>query len=310
MDNPFSLKAKKKEFQKHGVYHSDDKMSEIICSPIPKDVKEVYDPTCGVGGLLKYFNDDVKKYGEEINAEMCAIASTIPNSNIINTDTLKAPRFLDKKFEAIVTNYPFSVKWEPKEDERFKGLPCLPPPSYADYAFIFHILHLLKDDGVASVLCFNGILYRKNKEQKLREYLIECNFIDLIKAIKAKSFEDTNIPTTLIVFKKNREANSPITFINEDGDEKKVFITEIIDNNFCLSVSNYCPKKEVKEEVDPFEVEKLARKALKNHLCQALRLSNWIIALNFHDNKDVFNKDCFNQYLDSLKESINMFYID
>ncbi|MGP1414691.1 MAG: HsdM family class I SAM-dependent methyltransferase [Treponema sp.] len=309
MDNCFSLKSKKKELQSQGVYHSDDKMAKIICEAIPKNVKEVYDPTCGVGGLLKYFNDDVKKYGEEINAEMCAIAATIPNSNIINTDTLKAPKFLDKRFDAIVANYPFSIKWEPKDDERFKGLPCLPPSNYADFAFIFHILYLLKDDGIASVLCFNGILYRKNKEQKLREYLINNNLIDTIKSIKAKSFEDTNIPTTLIVFKKNREAGAPITFINEDGDKKDVPIADIINNNFSLSVSNYCPKEEVKEEVNPFELERQVREHLKNHLKQALGLSNWIIALNFHDNKDVFNKDCFNQYLDSLKDCIDMFYI-
>ncbi len=308
MNNCFSLKSKKKEFQDQGIYHSDVNMAKIICEPIPKDVKEVYDPTCGVGGLLKYFNDEVKKYGEEINADMCAIAATIPNSNIINTDTLKEPKFLDKKFEAIVANYPFSIKWEPKEDERFKDLPCLPPPSYADYAFIFHILYLLKDDGIASVLCFNGILYRKNKEKNLREYLVKNNFIDSIKAIKAKSFEDTNIPTTLIVFKKNRKTGEPITFINEEGDKKNIFIEEIIDNDFSLTVATYCPKEEIKEEVCPFELERQVRDALKNHLIKSLTISKMFIDLDFQDGKDVFNKDCFNQYLSSLKDCIHSFY--
>ena len=309
MANIFSLKAKKKEFQERGIYHSDDNMAKIICSPIPKDVKEVYDPTCGVGSLLKYFNVDVKKYGEEIDNEMCAIASLIPNSEIINTDILKAPQFLNRRFEAIVANYPFSIKWEPKKDERFKNLPCLPPSNYADFAFIFHILHLLKDDGVASVLCSNGILYRKNKEKLLREYLVNNNLIDSIKAIKANSFEDTKIPTTLITFKKNKKQNEFITFINEAGEEKQVSIAEIKKNDFCLTVERYCPEKEIKEEVNPFELEEMAREALKRHLIKSLTFSKAIIDLNFHNKVEIFNKNCFNQYLDSLKSCIDIFYI-
>lgn len=308
MDNCFSLKNQKKEFQKNGVYHSDEKVAEWICSRIPQDVQEVYDPTCGVGGLLKYFSNDVKKYGEEINADMCEIAREIPNSTIINTDTLKAPKFLDRKFKAIVANYPFSVKWEPAEDERFKGLPCLPPPSKADYAFIFHILYLLDNEGIASVLCFPGILYRGNKEKKLRQYLVENNLIDSISKVPANSFEDTKIETALIVFKKNRQENAPITFIDEEN-KKEVFIEEIKENDYNLSIRQYVQQEVEKEVINPFEVEKEERERIKRILFAKLSITTMIIENDFHEGEDIFNKTSFNNYLDELKDVINGFYM-
>jgi len=84
----------------------------LIKSFVDIETDEVYDPTCGDGSLLSVFDDNVKKYGQEINDHQLKVASDrLVNFNGYCGDTLKDPAFNDKKFKCIVANPHFSIAW-------------------------------------------------------------------------------------------------------------------------------------------------------------------------------------------------------
>lgn len=257
MDQTKSLKQLRKDYKEHGVFYTDSKLAEIIKQFIPADVKEVYDPTCGSGVLLSAFGDDVAKYGQELNPTQAEETQrNLKNAHIAAGDTLLEPAFLDKKFRGIVANPPFSVSWEPGNiaghDARFIAAPCLPPRSKADYAFLLHILYMLSEDGVAACLGFPGILYRGQREGKIREWLVRINVIEEIYHIPGGFFDDTNIATCLVVMKKNRGNRNTIRFVDmEHGISGDILISDIEANGFNLSVSSYVTPPE--PEKPPFD---------------------------------------------------------
>lgn len=258
--NDYSVKAIRQEFKKNGVFYTQKELAEYLKGLLPANVDKVYDPTCGNGGLLSVFGDDVEKYGQEINAEQLhAAEERLTNFHGAVGDTLQCPAFADMKFDYIVANPPFSIKWEPFTDERFSVAPVLPPPSKADYAFNLHILHYLSDNGTAVVLNFPGILYRGNREGKIRQWLIENNYIDKVIAIPGNKFQDTSISTCVIVYQKNKP-NTDITFIDDaTGKQRTVTQDEVEENGFVLSVSTYIQPDEAREKVDPDDLERHAR---------------------------------------------------
>ena len=160
----YNIKSIKKEFKAKGIFYTTNELAVLMKSFVDIDTTEVYDPTCGDGSLLSVFDDNIKKYGQEINDHQIEVAKNrLINFTGYCGDTLKEPAFNNKKFKCIVANPPFSIAWEPPilnglfTDDRFRLAPALPPKSKADYAFILHILHYLANDGVAVVLNFPGI---------------------------------------------------------------------------------------------------------------------------------------------------------
>ena len=177
-----SIKSIRQEFRKGGVFYTPPELAEKLKEYVDISVKTVYDPTCGAGNLLRVFDDDVEKYGQEIDAEQLH-GIDIPNFHGAAGNTLMCDAFPDIKFDCIVANPPFSVKWEPDKldnDPRFSAAPVMAPPSKADWAFMQHILYHLSDEGVAVVLEFPGILYRGQREGKIRQWFIENNYIDRV----------------------------------------------------------------------------------------------------------------------------------
>jgi type I restriction enzyme M protein len=191
-------------------------------------------------------------------------------------DTLtNATHWDDKPFDAIVSNPPYSLKWEGDanplliNDERFSPAGVLAPKSKADYAFVMHILSWLSSSGTASIVEFPGILYRGGAEQKIRKYLIDNNFIDAIIQLPSDLFFGSSISTAIMVVRKNKTDNK-IHFVdaskefvrydtkNKLSDEniekivetvrnktdieyfsRYVDIKEIIDKDYTLSVNTY-----------------------------------------------------------------------
>jgi len=274
MKNDYNIRSIKKEFSEKGIYYTPEGLAKKMMEYIAIDaVSEVYDPTSGDGALLSFFSDDVKKYGQEINENQLEYAkSVLKNFTGVCGDTLKNPAFLDKKFDCIFGNPPFSVTWEPPVsglfgDARFCA-PKMPPKSKADYAFILHILHYLSETGVAVVLNFPGILYRGGAEYEIRKWIVEKNYIERIVRIPGKTFVDTQIETALIIFKKNKTTTNIIFEDLALGKEAEVSFNDIEKNDFCLSVSQYVFEDEVKEFIDPVALMTAARtqmlKKLKN----------------------------------------------
>ncbi|MDO4720950.1 MAG: N-6 DNA methylase [Peptostreptococcaceae bacterium] len=294
--NDLSVKAIRQDFKNKGIFYTPPALAEYLKSLIDTPYKNVYDPTCGRGNLLSVFEEDILKFGQDISEQEVAIArDTLKNFQGVAGDTLKEPAFMNRRFDCIVANPPFSVSWEEKEDERFSGAPCLAPKSKADYAFLLHILYLLSEEGTAAILSFPGILYRQAREGKIRRYLVEKNVIDKVIHIPPKQFTDTSIATCILVFKKNRQTTD-IEFIDtEKQKQRKVTLEEIRENHFNLSVNYYIQEEREKIEIDPVELEMQARKDSIRFLCRSIEMSMRIAEMEGMD---------VTPYLDELEQMI------
>lgn len=255
-----SIKNIRQEFKDNGIFYTPPELAEKLKSYVDFEPETVYDPTCGAGNLLRVFRENVKKYGQELDAEQLELID-IPNFKGYAADTLLDDGFKGMKFDCIVANPPFSIKWNPDElasDERFSCSPVLPPPSKADWAFMLHILHHLADDGIAVVLEFPGILYRGQREKKVRKWFVQNNYIDRVVHVPGNTFEDTAISTCIVVLKKNRETTD-IVFEDKEKTET-VSLERIEENDYSLSVSLYIEEEIEKEEIDPSVLENEARR--------------------------------------------------
>ena len=270
----YSIKSIREEFKNKGIFYTPPELIDFMYKYIPNTLNPLsaYDPTCGHGALLRGLPDEVKKYGQDINDIAVLACQDIPNSDIRIGDTLSNPHFIDKKFDLILANPPFSVGWERVHYSWIpKDIPALPPKSKADYAFILHCLHCLDDDGIAIIMGFPGILYRGQSEGKIRKWIVDNNYIERVVLIPGGKFEDTSIATVLLVLRKNK-TNQDIIFEDED-EERAVSIQTVIDNNYALSVSNYIEKEVQKETINPLDLEQEARNSLLTHIDKSLSFS-------------------------------------
>lgn len=140
-----------------------------------------------------------------------------------NDDTLRVDNFDKKKTEQFtvqVSNPPYSLKWAaPKameDDPRYSAAGVLAPKSYADLAFLEHMVYHMADDGRIAVLLPHGVLFRGGAEKKIREYLIGAlNVVDAVIGLPSNLFHGTEIPVCILVLKKKRNGNSDnILFVN------------------------------------------------------------------------------------------------
>jgi type I restriction enzyme M protein len=224
--------------KKSGEFYTPLMVSKLLAKLVTKDkaqLKSVYDPTCGSGSLLLEVSKEIHRkggkvssyYGQEKNpsthnlARMNMILHGVPyrNFDIQQDDTLEAPHHLDKRFEAVVASPPFSANWSANAsfltDDRFSDYGKLAPKSKADFAFVQHMLHQLDDNGTMAVILPHGVLFRGAAEGHIRQYIIEQkNCLDAVIGLPANVFYGTSIPTCILVFKKNREHQDNIQFID------------------------------------------------------------------------------------------------
>ena len=207
--------------------------------------------------------------------------------DIAHEDTLLNPQHWDDEpFEVIVSNPPYSIKWEGDDnpvlinDPRFSPAGVLAPKSKADLAFIMHSLAWLATNGTAAIVCFPGIMYRGGAEKKIRQYLIDNNFIDCIIQLPSNLFFGTSIATCIMVLKRSKADNNTL-FIDASNECVKVtnnnklteeniarivekFVSranveyfsrsvpykEIAENDYNLSVSTYLEAEDTREVID------------------------------------------------------------
>lgn len=207
------------------------------------EINKVYDPACGSGSLLlkaeKVLGHEAVRngfFGQEINIttyNLCRINMflhdiSFDKFDIACEDTLTAPQHWDDEpFELIVSNPPYSIKWEGSDnpllinDPRFSPAGVLAPKSKADMAFIMHALSWLAASGTAAIVCFPGIMYRGGAEQKIRKYLVDNNYVDCVIQLPGNLFYGTSIATCIMVLKKSKTDNR-IRFINATQECIKV----------------------------------------------------------------------------------------
>lgn len=226
---------------KAGEFYTPQEVSTVLAKLVTtgkNKLKSVYDPTCGSGSLLLRVAREVKEVGNFYGQEMNRTTYNLARMNMIlhgvhyrqfdikQDDTLEHPQHIEKRFEAIVANPPFSAQWSANplhmSDDRFSQYGRLAPRSVADFAFIQHMVHHLADNGIMAVVTPHGVLFRGGAEAHIRRYLIEDrNYLDAVIGLPANIFYGTGIPTSILVFKKCRENPNDILFIDASkGFEK------------------------------------------------------------------------------------------
>jgi type I restriction enzyme M protein len=229
-----------------GEFFTPQEVSELLARITlvgKKSVNKVYDPACGSGSLLLQYakvlgKDKVENgfFGQEINIttyNLCRINMFLHDINyekfdIAHGDTLTDPvHWDDQPFEAIVSNPPYSINWEGDsnslliDDPRFSPAGVLAPKSKADLAFTMHILHWLATNGTAAIVEFPGVMYRSGAEQKIRQYLVDNNFVEAVIQLPKDLFFGTGIQTCILVLKKSKK-NNKVLFINAEREFGRV----------------------------------------------------------------------------------------
>ncbi|MEJ6122211.1 type I restriction-modification system subunit M [Vibrio sp. 2-Bac 85] len=224
--------------KKAGEFYTPPMVSKLLAKLVTKgktQLKSVYDPTCGSGSLLLQVSKEISRqggevsnyYGQEKNpstynlARMNMILHGVHyrSFDIQQDDTLETPRHIDKRFEAVVANPPFSADWSAndgfKSDERFADYGKLAPKGKADFAFLQHMLYQLDVNGTMAIVLPHGVLFRGAAEGHIRKYLIEQkNCLDAVIGLPANIFYGTSIPTCILVLKKDRNETDNILFID------------------------------------------------------------------------------------------------
>lgn len=297
-----------------GEYYTPQEVSELLAEITTvgkKEVNKVYDPACGSGSLLLKFakvlgKENVRQgfYGQEINLttyNLCRINMFLHdinynNFNIAHGDTLIDPKHWDDEpFDAIVSNPPYSIKWDGDanpiliNDPRFSPAGVLAPKSKADLAFTMHILSWLSTSGTAAIIEFPGVLYRGGAEQKIRKYLIDNNYIDAVIQLPPDLFFGTTIGTCIIILKKSKSDNRTL-FIDASaefvrgGNKNKLteanrtkileafstrtdveYFSKLVDNkaiaesDYNIAVSSYVASEDKREVVNIIELNEKIR---------------------------------------------------
>ena len=320
-----------------GEYFTPQEVSKLlteICFHGQENVNKVYDPTCGSGSLLlqslkkvKEMNNELEKdslenpvvpvnqtiqlHGQEKNIttyNLCRMNMLLHNVNysdfkITHGDTLlEFKNESDEPFDIIVSNPPYSVKWDGDSnpllinDPRYSPAGVLAPRSKADLAFVMHILHALSDTGTAAVVSFPGVMYRTSPkaEQQIRKYLVDNNFVEAIINLPEDLFYGTGIQTNIMVLKKNKTETKTlflnvekefirVTNSNKLSDENienilkyykdkkdvahisKLVDNEIIaENDYNLSVSMYVEKEDLREKINIKELNSELKQTVDN----------------------------------------------
>lgn len=292
-----------------GEFFTPQEVSELLAeiTVVGKtEVNKVYDPACGSGSLLLKFAKVLGKenvrhgfYGQEINLttyNLCRINMFLHDINyekfdIAHGDTLLSPaHWDDEPFDAIVSNPPYSIKWDGDSnpllinDPRFSPAGVLAPKSKADLAFTMHILSWLSVQGTAAIVEFPGVMYRSGAEAKIRKYLVDNNFVDAVIQLPPDLFFGTGISTCILVLKKNKK-DTNVTFIDasaefvragnknklSEANRKKILASftnresidhfaylasydDIVANDYNLSVSSYVQAEDTTEVINITEL--------------------------------------------------------
>ena len=288
-----------------GEFFTPQKVSKLIAQLAlhkQSSINKIYDPACGSGSLLlqakKQFEEHIIEegfFGQEINHTTYNLARMNMFLHNINYDkfhiqlgnTLIDPHFgADKPFDAIVSNPPYSVKWIGSDDptlindDRFAPAGVLAPKSKADFAFVLHALSYLSARGRAAIVCFPGIFYRGGAEQKIRQYLVDNNYVETVISLAPNLFYGTSIAVNILVLSKHKtdtntqfidasalfkkETNNNVLLdehierimavfdskANVDHFAQSVPFEKVAANDYNLSVSSYVQAKDNREVVD------------------------------------------------------------
>ncbi|MDD3375806.1 MAG: type I restriction-modification system subunit M [Candidatus Omnitrophica bacterium] len=237
--------------KKGGEFYTPSQVVKTLVRLIrPDSGMEVYDPTCGSGGMLiqskQYLEEQgklnaigingrrgISLYGQDNNGTVWAICKmnmilhNIKDAQIDNEDTLEHPQFIEngyiKKFDRVIANPPFSQNYSRQNMEypqRFRYGWAPETGKKADLMFVQHMISSLKENGVMATIMPHGVLFRGGAEKSIREGMVRDNIIEAIIGLPQHLFYGTGIPACILVINKNKpkELKDKILFINADGE--------------------------------------------------------------------------------------------
>jgi type I restriction enzyme M protein len=282
--------------KKAGEFYTPQQISNILSAIVTLDSQEpstgprrkldsAFDFACGSGSLLLNVRYRVKDaggtisriYGQESNittynlARMNMLLHGVKDTEfeIWHGDTLKndwdwlreTNPAKKPQFDAVVANPPFSYRWEPgeamAEDMRFKNHGTA-PKSAADFAFLLHGLHYLKDDGVMAIILPHGVLFRGGKEADIRTKLLKDGHIDTVIGLPANLFYSTGIPVCILVLKKCKKPDD-VLFINAaDHFVKGKRQNQLTDEHIQRIVNTYQNREEHERYSKRISMERIA----------------------------------------------------
>lgn len=286
----FAANAGKKAGEFYTPHEVSVLMSEIVANHLKdREHIKIYAPTSGSGSLLinigasmaqyiegenkiDYYAQELKENTYNLTRMNLVMRGINPaNINVRNGDTLeddwpffetdenKDETYSLVKVDAVVSNPPYSQKWDPKNkefDPRFKEF-GVAPKAKADYAFLLHELYHLEDDGIMTIVLPHGVLFRGGEEEKIRETLIERNHIEAIIGLPANIFFGTSIPTIIMVLKRTR-TDADVLIIDASKKYEKV------------GKNNKLRARDIREIVDTLkarkDVEKFSRLVSKDEI--------------------------------------------
>ncbi len=246
-------------------YYTPNEVSTLIAKLISSQkskLESVYDPCCGSASLLLEINNELPCdfiCGQELNASFYNIAREnmilhnihYKDFDIKQGDTLEQPQHLDYTFDAVVSQIPFNSRWTADrsflDDVRFMQYNILPPHSKADYAFIQHMLYQLNEDGIMIVVAPHGVLFRAASEGKIRRMIVErFNYLDAVIGLPANMFYSTNNPACMMIFRKNRDFDEDVLFIDASkGFDRTKLINYLQAEDISKIVSTYRDREEI-----------------------------------------------------------------
>lgn len=266
--------------KKAGEFYTPQQISDILSTLVTLDsqdpktgpkqrLENVMDFACGSGSLLLNVRKRMgphgigKIYGQEKNittynlARMNMLLHGVKDTEfeIYHGDTLTNDwdilRELNpaKKpaFDAIVANPPFSYRWEPTDsladDVRFKNY-GLAPKSAADFAFLLHGFHYLKDEGVMAIILPHGVLFRGGVEERIRTKLLKDGNIDTVIGLPSNLFYSTGIPVCILVLKKCKQSDDVLLINAAEHFVKGKRQNQLTDENIAKIIETYQFRKE------------------------------------------------------------------
>lgn len=281
--------------KKAGEFYTPQHISDILSAIVTLDsqdpktgtkkrLESVLDFACGSGSLLLNVRKRMgahgigKIYGQEKNittynlARMNMLLHGVKDTEfeIYHGDTLSNDwdilRELNpaKKpmFDAVVANPPFSYRWDPTEamadDVRFKNH-GLAPKSAADFAFLLHGFHFLKDEGVMAIILPHGVLFRGGAEERIRTKLLKDGHIDTVIGLPANLFYSTGIPVCILVLKKCKQPDD-VLFINAaEHFDKGKRQNQLTEDHIAKIIETYQLRKEEPRYARRVEMEEIEK---------------------------------------------------
>jgi type I restriction enzyme M protein len=247
---------------KYAEYYTPHAVARIMAAiMVPKPVKQVtcYDPSAGSGTLLmnlahaigeencSIYSEDISQKSSNmlrLNLILNNLSHSIPN--IIKTNTIAEPYYLDKEFDYIVSNPPFKLDFsdfrsqlekDAFKERFFAGIPKVPAAKKESMAiyllFIQHIMHSLSKKGKGAVVVPTGFITAQSGiEKTIREQLVERGWLRGVVSMPSNIFASTGTNVS-VLFMDRQADNQHIVLVDasklgdtiKDGKNQRTVLT-------------------------------------------------------------------------------------